>query len=144
MKTLARMFVWWPSLEADIESVSQQCYKCQLSRPAPPPALLHPWKWPSHPWSWLHLDYAGPFLGHMFLVIIDAHSKRMEVYPMSSTTSEATIQKLRLTFARFGLPNIVVTDNAKCFTSDEFTSFLKKNGVSHTCRSDWTRCLTRN
>ena len=24
---------------------------------------IEPWKWPAHPWSRLHLDFAGPFLG---------------------------------------------------------------------------------
>ena len=59
------------------------------------------------------------------------HTKWMEVFQMSSTTSEAPIQKLRHAFARFGLPNTIVTDNAKCFTSEEFKNFLKRNGVSH-------------
>jgi len=69
MKTLARMFVWWPNMEADIESTVQYCRECQMCPPVSPPAPLHPWKWPSHPWSRLHLDYAGPFLGNMFLVL---------------------------------------------------------------------------
>ena len=55
----------------------------------------HAWKWPSHPWSRLHLDYAGPFLGHTFLVVVDAHSKWLEVFQMPAATSRATIQQLR-------------------------------------------------
>ena len=50
----------------------------------------------------LHIDYAGPFLGQMWLVIIDTHSKWLEVFPMSSTTSNTTAQCLREVFARFG------------------------------------------
>ena len=131
MKTLARMFVWWPGMETDIETVVQQCHECQQQRPSPPPAPLHPWEWPSRPWARLHLDFAGPFLGHMFLVLVDAHSKWLEVIQMSTTTSQATITSLRHIFARFGLPTTLVTDNAKSFTSDEFESFLKKNGIYH-------------
>ena len=33
------------------------------------------WEWPHKPWVRLHLDYAGPFLGKMFLIVVDAHSK---------------------------------------------------------------------
>ena len=40
----------------------------------PPQAPLQPWSWPSRPWSRLHLDYAGPVNGKMYLVLIDAHS----------------------------------------------------------------------
>ena len=73
----------------------------------------------------------GPFLGHMFLVLVDAHSKWMEVFLMSSATIKATIEKLRTVFAQFGLPNTVVTDNGTCFTSEEFADFLQKNGILH-------------
>ena len=86
----------------------------------------------TRPWSRLHIDYAGPFLGQMWLVIIDAHSKWLEVFLMSSTTSTGTAQCLREVFARFGLPERIVTDNAPNSVSSEFIYFLKQNGIRHT------------
>lgn len=56
----------------------------------------------------------------MFLVVIDAHSKWMEVENVSSATAQATIEHLRTIFARFGFPEVVVTGNETCFTSSEF------------------------
>ena len=50
------------------------------------------------------MDYAGPFQGHMFLVVIDAHSKWIEAWPVHAATSSAIIEKLRTLFAQFGLP----------------------------------------
>ena len=44
----------------------------------------------------------------------------------------SVIEELRLLFARFGLPEIVVTDNGTCFVSTEFEKFLKGNVVKHT------------
>jgi len=131
MKALARMYVWWPGLDRDIEEMVQSCHECQQCRPSPPPAPLHPWKWPSCPWSRLHLDYAGPFQGHMFLVLIDAHSKWIEVFKTSAATSKVTIECLRCVFAQFGLTEMVVTDNGPCFSSREFAKFLQTNGVHH-------------
>ena len=61
----------------------------------------------------------------MWLVIIDAHSKWLEVFPVSSTTSNAITQCLREVFARFGLPERIVTDNAPNFVSFEFTHFFE-------------------
>ena len=66
MKTLARMFVWWPGLDSDIECFVKQYHICQSQQPSPPAVSIQPWKWPSIPWYRLHLDLAGPFLGHMF------------------------------------------------------------------------------
>ena len=44
---------------------------------------------------------------------------------MSSTMSTATIGVLGQSFAAYGLPAQVVTDNRTQFTSDEFTAFMK-------------------
>ena len=98
---------------------------------SPPLAPFIPWNWPTHPWSRLHIDYLGPFLGHMWLLMIDAHSKWMEVFQMSSTSSSATIQCLHDVFAKFVLPNRIVSNNAPNFVSAEFSHLLKQNGVKH-------------
>ena len=90
------------------------------------------WNWPTGPWKRLHIDYAGPFQGNMFLVIIDSYSKWLEVVPMKSTTSTATINQLRNLFANFGLPEHIVSDNGPQFTSAEFEEFTKKNNIRHT------------
>ena len=82
MKALARSYVWWPKMDADLEQKVHRCSPCQENRKSPPEAPLHPWEWPHKPWLRLHLDYAGPFLGKMFLIVMDAHSKWMEAFPM--------------------------------------------------------------
>ena len=79
----------------------------------------------------LHLDYAGPLLGHMFLILVDAHSKWMEVKAVKTATSTTTIEHLRNIFATHGLPEMLVTDNASYFTSQEFQDFTKLNGIRH-------------
>ncbi|GFW01489.1 retrovirus-related Pol polyprotein from transposon 17.6 [Trichonephila clavipes] len=56
---------------------------------------------------------------------------REEVYPMKVTTTKKTIECLRDSFARFGLPRVLVSDNGSQFTSYEFQRFMHKNGVRH-------------
>ena len=131
MKNLARSYVWWPQVDKDIEIVVKTCYECQQTRHSPPVAPLHPWEWPHRPWAQLHIDYAGPVDGKMLLVVVDAHSKWLDVVIVTSATSSITIEKLRGMFATHGIPDIIVSDNGTVFTSEEFETFMKLNGIRH-------------
>eukprot|EP00731_Ephydatia_muelleri_P016133 Em0009g557a len=131
MKNLARSYVWWPGLDSNIEELVKSCPQCQETKSAPPKAPLHPWVWPSKPWERIHVDFAGPFLGKMFFIVVDAHSKWPEVIPMSTTTSLATVAEVTRLFASYGMPQQLVLDNGPQFTSVEFKEFLRTNGVRH-------------
>jgi hypothetical protein len=131
MKSLARSYVWWPKLDQDIENLGKRCMGCQQIQNLPAKAPVHHWEYPTHPWHRIHIDYAGPFYGYMYLIMVDAHSKWLEVIPTKSTTTETTIQMLRTIFARNGLPVQLVSDNGPQFTSEEFKTFLSTNGITH-------------
>ena len=130
-KSLARSYVWWPGLDAQIENLTRSCETCQAARSAPMVAPLHPWTWPARPWQRININFAGPFHNRMFLIVVDAHSRWPEVIEMKSTTSTATIQELRRLFASYGLPLQVVSDNGPQFASSEFKLFMKGNGIKH-------------
>ncbi|KAL7884462.1 hypothetical protein AOLI_G00072320 [Acnodon oligacanthus] len=127
MKAVACSYMWWPGIDAQTEQVSKTCQACQLTQKAPGPSPLHPWARPGSPWRRIHIDFADPFQGHMFMVVVDAHSKWPEVHLMSSTSASKTIQ----VFSRYELPEVLVSDNGPQFTSGEFKTFMKSNGVKH-------------
>lgn len=131
MKSFARSYVWWPGLDGDLERRVRQCDVCQRVQKMPQKTPVQPWEWPERPWTRLHIDHAGPVQGKMLFIIVDAHSKWIEAHIVSSTSAEATIEKLRLTFATHGLPETIVSDNGPSFTSCEFQEFLRCNGVKH-------------
>ena len=108
MKSLARSFVWWPNIDCDIEQTVKSCYSCQQIKHMPPSAPVHRWSFPSGPWHRIHLDFAGPFLGHTFLLCVDAYSKYPEIVCMDKTSASATITVVRNIFASHGLPYQVV------------------------------------
>ena len=68
-------------------------------------------------------------MGQLFLIIIDAYSKWIEVYLTSSANATATIEKLRQAFANHELPEMVVSDNGSGFASEEFADFMARNGI---------------
>ena len=131
MKTLARSHVWWPGLDTAIEEQAKSCASCQASKNLPAKAPLHSWAWPTAPWERVHVDYAGPFLGKMIFIAVDAHSKWPEACIMNSTTAAKTITTLREMFARYGIPRQLVSDNGPQFVSGEFRQFMLVNGVKH-------------
>ena len=111
--------------------------KVSKNYPLPPKAPLHQWEYPSRPWTHLHIDHAGPLLGHTFLNVVDAHSKWIEPHIVNSTSSEATIKVLRNLFATHGIPEHVVSDNGSGFTNQEFIQFIEHNGIKHTTTSPY-------
>ncbi|XP_054707489.1 uncharacterized protein K02A2.6-like [Uloborus diversus] len=131
MKALARSYCYWQGIDSSITSFVQNCAACVSTRNDPSRIKRHPWEWPNGPWQRIHVDFAGPFMGKMFLVVVDAFSKWVEVMPMKNITSNLTIEYLRVIFAHYGLPLTVVSDNGRSFTSYEFRQFLKMNGIKH-------------
>lgn len=94
-----------------------------------PAKVSHKWIKPDKAWSRLHIDYAGPFQGKVFLILIDAYSKWPEVKIMPNMSSTMLIKTLREIFAEQGLPDTVVSDNGSSFVSEEFKQFLSANGI---------------
>ena len=131
MKNLARRYVWWPGLDAELEGLARDCAACVEKRGAPPHSERHPWEPAGGPWDRIHIDYAGPFQGANFLIVYDSYTKWLEVIAMRDTGTESTVRELRELFARFGVPQLLVSDNGPQFTSSQFAEFLSSNGVRH-------------
>ena len=131
MKAVARSFFWWPKLDHDIMLLSAECNVCQEKANVPLKDNSHEWVYPSQPFERIHIDFAE-FEHHYYLLVVDAYSKWLEVFELgkNSTTSK-TISCLLEVMSRFGIPRFVVSDNGPQFTSHEFASFCRVNGISH-------------
>ncbi|UYV79597.1 K02A2.6-like, partial [Cordylochernes scorpioides] len=136
MKMIARRYFWWPGIDKNIEELARDCRICQESA-SMPPSTISEWTWPEKPWHRLHLDLAGPFMGRMFMVLVDAYTKWLEIVIIKDITSRTIIGHLREIFARFGLPELLVTDNGRQFVSSEFEEFTKINSIRHTKTSPY-------
>ena len=68
-------------------------------------------------------------------MISDYFSNFIEVVELTSTTSKMVVRELMEVFARFGVPNEVVTDNGPQFDASEFAAFAKSWDFVHTTSS---------
>lgn len=132
MKQMARRYVWWPNISSDIEMLVQRCEQCRQASKAPD-ATYQPWPQTVKPWERIHLDFAGPFLGKMWLVCVDAHSKfpYVAMLNVGQTTTKSTVNSLEHIFSIEGLPDTIVTDNGTQFVSHEFENYCAKLNIRH-------------
>ena len=131
MKALARSYVWWPGIDKQVEAWVRGCATCQADRPDVPSAPIHPWEPTKTPWSRVHMDFAGPFHGQVFLIVVDAYSKWLEVVPVTTMTTRTVIRALSRLFATHGLPDTLVSDNGAQFVSAEFKEFTDSLLIRH-------------
>jgi len=131
MKAEARRYFWWPLLDHDIEILVKGCSICSQNSKQPVKAPLQQWKIPEQPWQRIHIDFMGKFMSNYFLVIVDAHSKWLEVFIMNNITTLSTINVLQTLFARYGFPEQIVSDNGTQFCSTEFADYCERNGIQH-------------
>lgn len=132
MKALARSICYWRNIDKDIESVVKSCPACASVQNMPEKVPLHPWETPKEVWQRVHADFAGPVSGKYLFVVVDALSKWIEIDIFDKPpTSRSTLVSLQRIFAGQGIPQILVTDNASIFKSDEFEEYCSALGVSH-------------
>lgn len=131
MCALARSHCYWKGMEKDIKEVTDNCNECLMEKRNPQKTMAHSWVYPSTPWYRIHVDFAGPIRGTYLLIIVDVHSKWLEVYTVNKITSKITIECLQDCFSRFRLPVVLVSDNGPSLVSSEFEQFLKTNGIKH-------------
>ena len=123
--------VWWPGIDKEVEHFVKSCHGCQLVESALPPEPLQVTELPSGPWQDIGIDFLGPLdSGHYILVVIDYYSRYYDA-GITKKTSQKVIDTLDRLFSMHGLPKTLKSDNAANFTSQEFESYLQKNGIVH-------------
>ncbi|UYV63694.1 K02A2.6-like, partial [Cordylochernes scorpioides] len=129
MKMMARSSIWWPGMDSSIEIITKNCRTC-LSNESLPPQRTESWPKYAGPWRRVHMDYIN-FKNKLFLLAVDSFSSWVEVSEVPSTSAYFCINFMRNCIARYGFPQVVVSDNGPPFFSSDFGDFLSKNGISH-------------
>ena len=134
-RALARDSVWWPKLSAQIETLVKNCPECVKERKVPPEPLC-PSPTPDYAWQKVGMDLFD-LKGKPYLLLIDYYSKFIEVALLSSTTSSHIIDHVKSVFSRYGIPEIVISDNGPEFDSRQFADFSKNYDFLHITSSPY-------
>ena len=73
--------------------------------------------------------------GKNFLVVVDYTSNYPEVAKLEDLSSTNTINHMKSTMARHGLPSVVLSDNGPQFSSREIRQFAKQYGFKYVTSS---------
>ncbi|XP_018406799.1 PREDICTED: uncharacterized protein K02A2.6-like [Cyphomyrmex costatus] len=112
MKGIARSYCWWKGIDDDIKALVENCQNCNTFKNNPQKVEQHIWEPSAAPMHRVHADFAGPFLGRWFFIVVDSYSKWPEVRIVKNLMAKTVIEECRDIFTKYGIPQIFVTDNA--------------------------------
>ena len=108
--------------------VVEQCDACNQFKPEQRKEPMLTLKLTTQPWERIAADLFHSD-GSDFLLIVDYFSDWWEIERLSDFNSQSVVKKTKSIFARFGIPEVLVSDNGPQFVSKEFRSFMKQWGV---------------
>ena len=126
----AREVVYWPGMGDHLLQLVGKCSTCQTfqAAQAKEPMIARPI--PEIQWQYLACDLFE-YAGNDYMVLVDYHSDFFEIDRLEKKTSAEVIFKMKAHFARHGIPEQLVTDNAGQFDSREFAKFVETWGFEH-------------
>ncbi|PVD27865.1 hypothetical protein C0Q70_10440 [Pomacea canaliculata] len=130
----AKAAVWWPGINGRIKRIVEECRHCQEKKPTQSKEPLIPTELPQRVFQKCAADLLE-FKGQSYLVFVDYYSRFIDLAHIKISTSAEVIKLLKSMFARQGIPEILVTDNGRQFTSREFQEFAVKWGFQHVTTS---------
>lgn len=126
-KSVLRQEFWWPAMDRLVNQIVAACEACRMAKPNNR-NFRTSWSPTQGAWERVHVDFAGPIQGTYLLVLVDSHTNYPEVHLARDMTSGTVIHCLRRTFAQFGVPHTLVSDNGPAFVSEEIRAWLARIG----------------
>ena len=127
---LARESVFWLGMYAQLREAILKCPVCLTYRPAQPREPLKPHALPDRPWHTIATDLFE-LNGSTYSVLVDYYSNYVELDILPSSSTAQVIRTLSFHFARYGIPEVVVSDNGPQYASAEFADFARKLDFEH-------------
>jgi transposase InsO family protein len=117
-------------MNAELKDYIMKCRICRNheSAQAKEPLISH--EVPNRPWAKVGTDL---FTLHNknYLIVVDYTSNFWEIDYLPETDSQTVIRKLKMHFARYGIPDQVMSDNGPQFSSNIFKKFSEMWDFEH-------------
>ena len=130
----ARESLYWPNMNAQLKDYISKCDTCRKYEVSQQKETLQSHDVPMRPWEKVGTDLFS-LDDKDYLVTVDYYSNFWEIDKLSDTRSKTVINKLKAHFARYGIPDQVVSDNGPQYSSDDFAMFAHDWGFDHTTSS---------
>ena len=133
----AKRFYYWPGMFDWICELTADCLTCQNNKPKPKhrnEIPLEEWQNETTPFRTIHIDHKGPLYPPSnrnlhSLLIIDAFSCFLLVYPINNTGAQATISSVEKWIFSFGVLQSIVRDRGTAFINTDFVNWTKDLGI---------------
>ena len=120
-----RMIARWPGITQDVQRFVIKCKNCEMNRSSLRKTVS---KWPEADfWERLHWGYVND--QDNILVIVDAGSGWIEAFPAGNRTQETVKVYLSQIFAKFGIPETLVSDDGPEFLSGDLKQWCESLGI---------------
>ena len=129
-KRRAPELMYWPGINKDIEKMVKTCEVCNSHQKPQQKEPLHSHPVPSRPFERIGADLFE-FEQKQYLITADFYSGWFEIDLLPSPNTSTVIQKLKAHMSRYGIPDVLMTDNGPQFDSCEFKQFQKRWGFQH-------------
>ena len=133
-KRRAREALFWPEMDKAIEQLVKSCSICNQNKPQQPFQPLKPHPTPSRPWQRIGVDIFT-FHRKNYLISVDFYSGWFEIDLLNEMLTTTVITKLKAHMARYGVPDVVVSDNGPQFSSKQFKTFQTSWQFEHVTSS---------
>jgi transposase InsO family protein len=132
VKTQARaqQTIWWPGITSMIQNTIEHCQHCQVHRNVQKAEPLKPCALPDRPWQRIDIDMLITHKGQTYMAVSDVYSRWLEIVKMPTTTATTVIASLKVMFARWGFPDVIMCDNGTEFISTEFQKYIAKCDIT--------------